>query len=216
MKQFIIDFLIEGMRRHVAWNMLKHDYRLDSKYWIVFSLSVLLLVPGYAFAGTNFSVENVNISNSGAVNSFTPKIVSSNSDIYVIWEEGPFAASEIFFSKNSTDGGAQFDPPISLGSIKSLSDSHQIAESGDKVYVVWRDDKDISFRVSNNNGDTFEDEINGQLATLRSLGVTYQAPEGKLYVVVTTPSGSTPTYAVDAIPAVQLGILSDDPTWTSG
>jgi hypothetical protein len=124
------------------------------KIFLVSSIILLSLVtPHTAFAGTTFSVQVLNLSNSGATNSFTPKLSTSGSSVYVIWQEG----TSIFFI-NSTDDGATFpDAAISLGAQGTAFDpAPQIKSTGTNVYVAWAENSDISFIHSNDNGDSFD------------------------------------------------------------
>jgi Collagen triple helix repeat (20 copies) len=92
------------------------------------------------------------------------QILVSGSNVYVVWQDtsnGP--DSDIFF-RVSHDNGQTFGPPIDLSSNTAGSGTPQILVSGSNVYVVWQDfsngpDADIFFRVSNDNGDTFQPPI---------------------------------------------------------
>ncbi len=93
--------------------------------------------------------------------SIDPQIVVSGNNVYVVWQDrtnGP--DSDIFF-RVSHDNGETFEPFIDLSDNSGGSFNPQIAVSGNNVYVVWQDttngpDDDIFFRVSHDNGETFE------------------------------------------------------------
>ncbi|MEM3119123.1 MAG: Ig-like domain-containing protein, partial [Nitrososphaerales archaeon] len=53
-----------------------------------------------------------------------------------------------------------FSPIINLSNTAANSNGQQVAVSGSNVYVVWRDNNEILFRASNNNGATFGPTIN--------------------------------------------------------
>jgi len=123
-------------------------------FLLAFPLFLSMFPPSSVYAGTSFSVENVNISNSALVNSQIPKISGSGNNVYVLWQEG----TDYFF-KRSTDGGSNFIDPTSANPIAAVGSSStpnpQITDSSGNVYVVWRDGSDISFIRSNDNGVTF-------------------------------------------------------------
>ena len=77
------------------------------------------------------------------------------------FSNGPDA--DIFF-RVSNDNGETFEPPIDLSSNNETSIFTQMVVSGNNVYFGWIDfsnggDQDIFFRVSNDNGETFEPPI---------------------------------------------------------
>jgi len=95
-----------------------------------------------------------NLSNTPG-SSTAPRIASSGNNVYVVWQEGPAATSEILF-RASTNNGASFGIPIPL-STNPLTPATvpQITASGSNVYVVWKDDSQIHFAASTNNGGLF-------------------------------------------------------------
>jgi hypothetical protein len=65
--------------------------------------------------------------------------------------------------KRSTDNGSSFEREINLSNNSGFSEHPQMSSLGNNVYVVWADDtnvnKQIFFRKSNDNGNTFGKEI---------------------------------------------------------
>lgn len=90
-------------------------------------------------------------------------IVSSGSNVYVVWEDGTRGSWEIFF-RASKDNGTSFGSTINLSKNAGSSNYPEIAWSGKNVYVVWQDDstgnKEIFFSRSTDNGATFLAPIN--------------------------------------------------------
>src|SRR3989304_5434884 len=100
-----------------------------------------------------------NLSNTPG-SSTAPRIASSGNNVYVVWQEGPAATSEILF-RASTNNGASFGSPIPL-SITPLTPASvlQITAADSNVYVVWKDDTQIHFAASTNNGASFGSTVN--------------------------------------------------------
>lgn len=97
---------------------------------------------------------------------FTPQIVASGKNVYIVWRDGNTAAADDIFFRVSTDNGNTFNPPLTSAakklSITGLNrpSGPQIATSGTDVYVVWRDngngDFEMFFANSTDNGATFD------------------------------------------------------------
>src|SRR3712207_9512147 len=88
-------------------------------------------------------------------------MIVSGINVYVVWEDTSNGGDSDIFFRVSNDNGETFEPPIDLSSNTGLAFSPQMIVSGNSVYVVWQDtsnggDSDIFFRVSNDNGETFE------------------------------------------------------------
>ena len=94
-------------------------------------------------------------------------MVVSGNNVYVVWEDFSNGPDRDIFFRVSNDNGETFEPPIDLSSNTRDSFNPQMVVSGNNVYVVWDDtsnaingsDADIFFRVSNDNGETFEPPI---------------------------------------------------------
>jgi hypothetical protein len=114
----------------------------------------------------------INISNN-ARDSVYSQIATYKNNVYVVWEEDTMADSttnkqelattgstnyDIYFKK-STDGGITFSKAINISTNPGFSQHPQIAVSGSNVYLAWTDDtsynKEILFRMSSNEGDSF-------------------------------------------------------------
>jgi len=114
----------------------------------------------------------INISNN-ARDSVYSQIATYKNNVYVVWEEDTVADSttnkqelpttgstnyDIYFKK-STDGGITFSKAINISTNPGVSQHPQIAVSDSNVYLAWTDDtsynKEILFRMSSNEGDSF-------------------------------------------------------------
>ena len=96
--------------------------------------------------------------------SFSPQIIVSGNNVFVVWQDLSNGGDPDIFFRVSNDNGQTFEPPIDLSSNTGTSEGPQMIVSGNNVYVVWMDtsnggDLDIFFRVSNDNGQTFEPPI---------------------------------------------------------
>ena len=96
--------------------------------------------------------------------STVPQMVVSGNNVYVVWEDFSNGPDRDIFFRVSNDNGETFEPPIDLSNNTGDSFNQQMVVSGNNVYVVWTDrsnggDGDIFFRVSNDNGETFEPSI---------------------------------------------------------
>jgi hypothetical protein len=83
--------------------------------------------------------------------------------VYVAWEDDTSGNNEILF-RVSNDNGRTFEPVINLSNNIGDSINPRMIVSGNNVYVVWEDssndgDRDIFFRASHDNGETFESII---------------------------------------------------------
>jgi hypothetical protein len=94
------------------------------------------------------------------------QISTSNNSIYVVWQESVPGSSirnyDILF-KQSTDNGSSFSQEINLSNNSGFSEHPQISSAADNVNVIWADDtngnKQVYFRASNDNGNTFGEAI---------------------------------------------------------
>jgi len=109
--------------------------------------------------------DTVNLTNNER-DSVYGQISTSNNNIYVVWQESKpgndLRNYEILF-KRSVDDGNSFSQEINLSNNTGFSEHPQISSVADNVYVIWADDtngdKQVYFRVSNNNGETFGEAI---------------------------------------------------------
>jgi hypothetical protein len=103
------------------------------------------------------SIKNLS-NNSGS--SSNPEIAASGSSVYVTWTDNTPGNVEVFFAA-STNAGSSFGSAVNLSNTVGTSYRAQIAASGDKVYVTWRDTpREVYVRVSENAGDTFSESLN--------------------------------------------------------
>lgn len=95
-----------------------------------------------------------------------PDVDAHDNHVYMIWAFNSFPSSEgikILFIR-SNDGGISFSDPMTLGTSSSNSNwEPRVSSSDDHVYVIWHtfhgSDSGIMFRVSHDNGATFEPAI---------------------------------------------------------
>lgn len=80
--------------------------------------------------------------------------------MYVTWTDNTPGNVEVFFAA-STNSASSFGSAVNLSNTLGTSYRAQIAASGDKVYVTWRDTpREVYVRASENAGHTFSESIN--------------------------------------------------------
>ena len=117
---------------------------------------------GGTFAG------NVKVNAAGETatrDSFGVDIAASGNNVYVVYEA--FQTNrrrQVYFSR-STDNGASWSTPVQLSTPMGttfVAATPRVAASGNRVYVVWRDNRsgalDVYMRRSTNGGSTFQPE----------------------------------------------------------
>src|SRR5918912_3781203 len=82
---------------------------------------------------------------------------------YVVWWDNSTGNWEVFLAK-STDGGKTFDSPINISNTPDArSVGARMIAQGNNVYIAWMDikpgQKQVIFRASNDNGQTFDNPI---------------------------------------------------------
>jgi N,N-dimethylformamidase beta subunit-like, C-terminal/BNR repeat-like domain len=126
----------------------------------------------------------VNLSNNpgGSLNAHMA-VSESTSSLYVVWEHIPGNNGEIFFTR-STDNGATFQSPITLGSNTGLNGSPQIVETeNNNVYVVWRDATNgVLLTRSTDNGRTFGRPISVSDKNAYAFNPQIAISQGNVYV----------------------------------
>jgi hypothetical protein len=106
----------------------------------------------------------ISLSFNGMVGFSTPRVTSSDSNVYVVWDQGDPYQSDIYF-RRSTDNGATWKPVLNLSNNKHSYDE-KIAASGSNVYVVWSKEIpgssvfEIFFRRSADSGATWKANVN--------------------------------------------------------
>jgi len=107
------------------------------------------------------SFDSINLSNSSF--SWNPRIVVSESNVFIVWNQKTISGSDIFFSM-SKDNGISFSRPINLTNSIDTSSSAGIQVLGKNVYIVWNesteDKTDIFFSKSTDFGKTFGSTVN--------------------------------------------------------
>ena len=119
-----------------------------------------------------------------------PKIISSDSNVYVVWEESTNPQYFDLYFRKSTDNGNTFDKVIDLTQGKSFYPRPQIFASKNNVYIIWEDrgspdgKPNVYFRKSNDGGNIFDKtvllsladtfgSIYGPISMLESNGILY-------------------------------------------
>jgi hypothetical protein len=97
--------------------------------------------------------------------SFDPQMLTSGNNVYVVWTDNSNGSDEDIFFRTSTDKGETFEDTIDLSDNHGSSDDQRIVVSRNNVYVAWVEENepanpDIFFRVSTDNGETFNPVIN--------------------------------------------------------
>jgi hypothetical protein len=88
-------------------------------------------------------------------------VAASGNNEYVAWWDNTTGNWEISFAKSS-DGGKTFGDTINISnSSNARSIGARMADGGNNVYIAWVDidkntgQKQVMFRASNDNGQTF-------------------------------------------------------------
>ncbi|MPZ08276.1 MAG: hypothetical protein GEU26_17985 [Nitrososphaeraceae archaeon] len=147
---------------------------LSSSLSLAIAITLLLLPIPVVHASNNLDSTNqkklefgdtINLTNNEK-DSVYGQISTSNNSIYVVWQESMPGSDirnyDILF-KNSTDNGSSFSQEINLSNNSGFSEHPQISSAADNVNVIWADDtkgnKQVYFRASNDNGNTFGEAI---------------------------------------------------------
>lgn len=148
---------------------------------VIVLVCLLLLIVLQALGSSGLSDLS---NNSGA--SLFPAIAVSGQNIYVVWDDDSFGASEILYTR-SADGGQTFSPPQNLSSNSGRSRNPAIAASGSDVFIVWDDDSsgnfEILYTVSHDGGQTFSLPQNLSQNAGRSVLPEIAVAGDNLYVV---------------------------------
>jgi len=124
---------------------------------LIFLLVHIFVVTSYEddsslYVGTALKISKDKGSSSMA------KIVSSDTNFYVAWQERKHGHNEIRF-KHGIDDAERFGKMKIIGNSSGSSESPQIAAYNNSVYVVWEDNStgnnEIYFKGSNNKGSSF-------------------------------------------------------------
>jgi hypothetical protein len=131
----------------------------------------------------------VNVTDNGE-DSVYGQIATSNDNVYLVWQESAPGDThrnyEILFKK-SIDDGNTFGEQMQLSNNVGFSEHPQLAADRHNVYVVWADDtninKQIFFRKSNDDGNTFGEQMQLSDGDLNSFNQEISAFGNNVYVV---------------------------------
>ncbi|UCG92988.1 MAG: T9SS type A sorting domain-containing protein [candidate division WOR-3 bacterium] len=83
---------------------------------------------------------------SDAADSHYPSAAASGSNIHVTWQDTRDGNDEIYY-KVSNDYGVSWDPDIRLTDDQSISQNASVAVAGQKVHVLWTDERDGNWEL---------------------------------------------------------------------
>jgi BNR repeat-like domain len=146
-----------------------------SLYLAIVTISLLVDLPVLYASNINLgnTIQNkfefedsINLTNNER-DSVYGQISTSNNNLYVVWQESVPGSNtrnyDILF-KHSTDNGKSFSKEINLSSNMGFSEHPQISSVADNVHIIWADNtngnKQVYFKTSNDNGNTFGETIN--------------------------------------------------------
>jgi hypothetical protein len=140
------------------------------------AIAITLLLPNLLVVNASSNLDNtnqkklefrdtINLTNNDR-DSVYGQISTSNNNIYVVWQESMPGSGirnyDILF-KRSIDNGSSFSQEINLSNNTGFSEHPQISSVTENVHVIWADDtngnKQVYFRASNDNGNTFGEVI---------------------------------------------------------
>lgn len=104
---------------------------------------------------------------SDGTNSFLPQLAMAGDRVYAVWHDERYGTARDILLATSDDGGASWstEPQRVENDPEGQSDSlnPHIAATGDRVHIVWQDDRsggyDILHRMSSDGAATFADEV---------------------------------------------------------
>lgn len=106
-----------------------------------------------------------NISNTTGISNLV-KLSSTEDNVYIIWEDKQADKWQLLFSK-SDNKGIKFGTGTNLSNDTGNVHLHDLSSAGNNVFVLWAanenissSNKEIYFRKSNDNGDSFSGVLN--------------------------------------------------------
>jgi hypothetical protein len=97
------------------------------------------------------------------VESISAQVAASGNNVYIAGHDGSEDNTEIFFMRSTNNGGS-FSNPISINNNHEASIFNKIIADANNVYLVYMDNSrnnfDVFFRRSTDNGASFKDIIN--------------------------------------------------------
>lgn len=136
-----------GSYVHVVW--VNTD--LEGFYQVLYKHSIdggITWGPEYWLSGNSLMAYN-------------PSIATSDSDVYVVWNDCRDQCAEIYYSK-STDNGLSWGPEIRLTNALDLSQLPSIGVSGSVVHIAWEDWRndcpEIYYKGSVDGGSTWGED----------------------------------------------------------
>lgn len=118
------------------------------------------------------------------------QISTSNNNVYFVWQEsmpGTDIRNYDILFKSSIDNGSSFSQEINFSNNSGFSEHPQISSAVDNVHVIWADDtngnKQVYFRASNDNGNTFGEAIKLSNNSSNSYNQDIAAFDNNVYAV---------------------------------
>jgi len=126
---------VSGSTIHVVWN----DFRLgnDEIYYKRSTDNGITWGP------------DIRLTYNNPLSSFMPSICASGSNVHIVWWQFKYSLDinyEIYY-KRSTDGGETWGQDTRLTNALYTSEFPTVAVSGQKVHVVWDDDRDGGMEI---------------------------------------------------------------------
>jgi len=106
--------------------------------------------------------------------SHSPSIAVSGSNVHIVWMENRDGNEEIYY-KNSVDNGTAWSVDTRLTDDLNASQNASLAVCGEKVHVVWQDDRDGNWEIyfkRNPTGNTYVNEYQTEIVSQLNLAVS--------------------------------------------
>jgi hypothetical protein len=135
---------VSGNNIHVAWQDMR-----DGNFEIYYKNST--------DNGQTWITDMRLTNNAG--DSYYPSAAASGSNVHITWQDNRDGNDEIYY-KVSNDYGMSWDPDIRLTDDQSTSQNASIAVAGQKVHVVWTDERDGNWEIYYKRNPTGNTGIN--------------------------------------------------------
>lgn len=188
---------MSGAYAHVVWQ----DDRNGSNWEIYYKRST--------DGGVTWGSDTRFVYGSSNGGSEWPWVSSSGSLVHVTWHDHRFGSTEIYY-KRSTNNGATWEAETRLTNSSGTSMASSVNASGQKVHVLWEDERDGNMEIyykRNPTGNTIgiEEELGGQMHGTRLIA------RPNPFVQFTSIKGrETERFAVYDVSGKKVGVNSGD------